>query len=282
MRKKLKYGLLSLFFIGIIILAFVIKSAPPAEYTITFIDVGQGDSAVISSGNSNILVDAGTDKDARKIRITLDRLNIKTLDLVILSHLDSDHISGMSDLIGKYKIGKIITGVSPEESGGFSTSLDELKVALDLNNVKLSKAKTGDSFSVGKTKVNVLLSPTEFKDSNDNSLVAEIKCGSKKLLFTGDISAKVEDELIKKNNLKADILKVAHHGSYYSTKEEFLKAVNPSYAVVSVSEYNNYNHPNVEVMNRLYKRGCKVYRTDEMGNITFYINGKNVNVECEK
>lgn len=282
MNKKLKYITVLLFFLGIIIFGFVINSAPKSEYTVTFIDVGQGDSTVISSGKASILIDAGTDKDARKIRMTLDRLKIKTLDLVILSHLDFDHINGMSELIGEYKIKKIITSVLPAEIDEFSTSIDELKTAVNLHKVKLIKAKTGDKFSIGGIDVNALLSSTTYKNSNDNSLVVKIKCGRKYLLFPGDISSKVEDRLVKNSDLKADILKVAHHGSYYSTTSDFLNAVNPSYAVVCVSEYNRYNLPNVEVMNRLYDYGCKVFRTDEMSNITFYISGKSVNVECEK
>lgn len=110
MNRLIKRITFVLFVIGIIITAVIMNTAPADEYTVTYIDVGQGDSAVVSRNNTNILIDAGTDKNARKVKIALDRLKIKTLDLVVLSHLDSDHISGMSELIKSYKVKKVITG----------------------------------------------------------------------------------------------------------------------------------------------------------------------------
>lgn len=282
MKRWIKRIVLILFCIGIIISAVVINQSPLDEYTVTYIDVGQGDSALIRSKDTNILIDAGTDKNARKIRIALDRLKVDKLDLVVLSHLDSDHISGMSEIINNYKIKKIITGQISERYLPSSTSFDEFNVAVENKKIPVQMVMAGDKFSLNGIFLSVLSPSEEYGESNEDSAVVMVNCGKKKLLFTGDISSKVEKNLLKKSNLKADFLKVAHHGSYKGTSKEFLNKVNPSYAVVSVSEYNNYNLPNVEVMRRLYGYGCKVFRTDEMGSITFHINGEDVRYESEK
>lgn len=281
MNRLIKRITFVLFVIGIIITAVIMNTAPADEYTVTYIDVGQGDSAVVSGDNTNILIDAGTDKNARKVKIALDRLKIKTLDLVVLSHLDSDHISGMSELIKSYKVKKVITGKIGKKYLPESPSLDELKVALDLNKIPFSMVKAGDKLKLNNIELSVLSPNMEYGESNEDSAVVMLSCGKKKLLFTGDISSKVEKNLLDKN-IGADFLKVSHHGSFQATGEEFLNAVNPSYAVVSVSQFNTYNLPNVEVMKRLYGYGCKVFRTDEMGSITFHINGSGVEYECEK
>lgn len=141
--------------------------------------------------------------------------------------------------------------------------------------------KAGDKLKLNNIELSVLSPNMEYGESNEDSAVVMLNCGKKKLLFTGDISSKVEKNLLDKN-IGADFLKVSHHGSFQATGEEFLNAVNPSYAVVSVSQFNTYNLPNVEVMKRLYGYGCKVFRTDEMGSITFHINGSGVEYECEK
>lgn len=282
MKRKIKRIVYILFSIGIIVLAVIIYRTPADEYTVTFIDVGQGDSAVISGSGVNILVDAGTDKDAENIKVALDRLKVTELDLVILSHLDSDHISGMSKLIKCYSIKKIITGKISQSYIPESTSIDDFKASLGLKKIPLSMVKTGDKLKIKNVDVSVLSPGEEYGDSNDDSAVVKLKCGSKALLFTGDISTEVENKITGKGTLKADFLKVAHHGSHQATSQKFLDEVNPSFAVVSVSRYNTYNLPNVEVMNRLYGYGCKVFRTDEMGSITFHINGEEVRYESEK
>ncbi len=282
MKRKYKLIIYTIFFIGIIIFSIFFYKAPDDDYTITFVDVGQGDSAVIKGKDTNILIDAGVHKDARNIRIALDRLNIKRIDLAVISHLDSDHVSGMSRIINDYKVKKIITSKIADRYLPTSTGLDEFNVALELKKVPIYMVEAGERFKFKDIDISVLSPGEEYGDSNDDSVVLKVKCGMKTLLFTGDISSKVEKNLLKRKELKSDVLKVAHHGSYNSTSEDFLNRVNPSYAVVSVSKFNNYNLPNVTVMKRLYGYGCEVFRTDEMGSITFHIKGNNIRTESEK
>lgn len=282
MKRRIKLAVYILFFIGIIILSAVLQTVPSDDYRITFIDVGQGDSTVIKSKKACVLIDAGADKDARKIRVILDRLKVKTIDLAVLSHLDSDHISGMRDIIENYKVKRIVTGKIGERYFPDSPSLNELDYAVDLNNVDYDCVKAGEKLSVGDIDIDVISPEFEYGKSNEDSAVLKIICGGKKLLFTGDISSKVEKDIMRKNDVKADILKVSHHGSYTATSKKFLQAVNPSFAVVSVSKYNNYNLPNLKVMRRLYGYGCKVLRTDEMGNVTIKLNDGETSFESEK
>lgn len=282
MKRRIKLAVYILFFIGIIILSAVLRTVPSDDYRITFIDVGQGDSTVIKSKKACVLIDAGADKDARKIRVILDRLKVKTIDLAVLSHLDSDHISGMRDIIENYKVKRIVTGKISERYFPDSPSLNELDYAVDLNNVDYDCVKAGEKLSVGDIDIDVISPKFEYGKSNEDSAVLKIICGGKKLLFTGDISSKVEKDIMRKNDVKADILKVPHHGSYTATSKKFLQAVNPSFAVVSVSKYNNYNLPNLKVMRRLYGYGCKVLRTDEMGNVTIKLNDGETSFESEK
>ncbi len=283
MIRWFKRGALILFLIGIIILSFILHNLPVDEYTVTFIDVGQSDCALINGNGTSILVDAGNEKDARNVRITLDRLNVKKLDMVVISHFDSDHIGGMSRIINDYKISKIIAPKTKKKYLPKSTSFDLLKKALKKHNLPITYVKSGDEFSFKGIFADVLSPNTEYGTSNEDCAVVKVKCGVRSFLFTGDISEKVEKRLLGgKVNLKADILKVSHHGSYTATSQKFLESVNPSYSVVSVSKYNNYNLPNVETMNRLYGYGCEVFRTDEMGSITFKINGNDIKVSVEK
>lgn len=282
MKRKYRIIIYLIFFIGIIILSAFVYKVPDDDYTVTFVDVGQGDSAVIKGKDTSILIDAGTHKDARNIRIALDRMKIKKIDLAVISHLDSDHVSGMSRIINDYQVKKVITSKIAQRYLPESTGLDEFNVAVELKKIPVSMVEAGGRFKFKDIDISVISPSEEYGDSNDDSAVLKVKCGSKTLLFTGDISSKVESKLLERNDLGADILKVAHHGSYKSTCEEFLNSVNPSYAVVSVSKFNTYNLPNVTVMKRLYGYGCKVYRTDEMGSVTFHINGKDVIVETEK
>lgn len=280
-----KYG--AFYFIGIFILVLIISLViyfkPADDYIVTFINVGQGDSAVIKGKKSSVLIDAGTDKSAAEVKAELDRLNIKRLDLVALSHYDSDHISGMSKLINDYEIKRIIAPKNDKKYLPDSTSYDEFIIAAENKNIPVKKVKLNDKIKLADMEIDVISPCKEYCESNEDSAVLRIRCGSKRLLFTGDASDKVEkDILINNKDISADILKAGHHGSRTSTSEEFLNAVNPSFAVVSVSKYNTYNLPNIETMKRLYGYGCKVLRTDEMGNITLRINGGKISWETEK
>ena len=128
-----------------------------------------------------------------------------------------------------------------------------------------------------------ILSPVDFEENNDSSLVVKLRYKDSRFLFMGDASSNVEEKLLEKNvNVSADVLKVSHHGSRSATTQSFLNAVNPTAAVLSVGDINTYNLPSIEVVQRLTDFGCKIYRTDLQGNIVMNSDGKSINVQTEK
>lgn len=255
---------------------------PDSGLTVCFIDVGQGDSAFISADGHNILIDGGVKTTAREVTAVLDRYGVKTLDLVIASHIDSDHIGGIARVIRDYDVKSFVTAKTDDilKNGNDIVWRDLLSA---LNKTGIGYVSTGDRYTFDKLTVDIISPDHEFASTNDDSVVARLSYGEHSFLFTGDISSKVEKAILKSGyNIKADVLKVSHHGSRSATSKEFLSAVNPHYAVVSVSAHNSYNLPNHEVMQRLYDYGCEVLRTDECGTITVRSDGANIDVSTEK
>ncbi len=271
------------FVILVIFVSFSIYFKPADDLTAIFVDAAQGDSAVVKSRESSVLIDSGTRKNARNIKVALARLGVKTIDAAILSHPDYDHISGMARIIQEYDVKRVVMPEINKKYLSDSTALDELRYAVEYKNIPVKKVKAGDKLSLKDIKCEVLSPDKEYGDSNEDSAVVKLSCKGKSLLFTGDISSVVEKDMISaKRDLRADILKVSHHGSAGATSEEFLKAVKPSFSVVSVSKYNSYNLPSLEAMTRLYSQGGEIFRTDEMGSITFHIRNGEISVESEK
>lgn len=257
--------------------------------SVSFIDVGQADSIYISCGQYNMLIDAGYDMNAEQVTAFLDRNNVKTLDIVIATHPDSDHIGGMSAIIDNYQIENFCLPQIEEQYITYSDSYTRMLSSLETYDVDITYI---DSDVIGadesqKTLDNLtvdFLSPaTEFEDTNDDSVVVKVTYGDVKFLFMGDASSTVEEYLIENNvDVSADVLKVSHHGSRTATSDEFLSAVNPSVAVISSGELNTYNLPNVEILRRLEDFGCKIFRTDLQGTITVTCNNGKITVQSEK
>lgn len=281
--KKARRIVLIIFVLLIVFVSFSVCFKPSDDLTAVFVDAAQGDSAVLKSRGGAVLIDAGTRKNARSVKVAVERLGIKTIDTAILSHYDFDHISGMARIILEYDVKRIVMPKVNKKYISDSSALDELRYAVELKNIPVKKVKAGDKLSLNDIACEVLSPAKEYKDSNEDSAVVKLSCKGKSLLFTGDISSAVEKDMISaKRNLRADILKVSHHGSAGATSKEFLNSVKPSYSVLSVSKYNNYNLPSLETMKRLYKDGGEIYRTDETGSITFHIRNGEITVESEK
>ena len=248
-----------------------------------FIDVGQGDSAFVTSGGYNILIDGGPDSNAESVATVLDRYRVKKLDLVIASHEDSDHIGGLSGIVESYDVKKIMLPASDRKRLNGSLTYKRLKTAIKGRGAQTVFSKAGDALALGDIRIDIL-SPSEYsEESNDNSLVAKISRDGASLLFTGDISAQVENKLISSGaDIKCDVLKLSHHGSKTANTEEFLKKTNAEYAVLSLSGYNRYNLPGIDVVRRLESLGIKTLRTDENGTITLRYDGSGFVPEVEK
>lgn len=242
---------------------------------VTFLNVGQGDSSFIEFPNGKcMLIDASTLGESERILNHIAGKGYQKIDYVVATHPHNDHIGGMRNVTDCFEIGKVYM---PDEVSTSDTYLGFLK-ALKNQGVPVSKATGGTEFEEDGVKVE-FLSPLreEYEDLNNWSAVVKITFGEKAFLFTGDAEELAEIDMLENGaDLKADVLKVGHHGSSSSTSEAFLEAVSPKFAVISCGKDNDYGHPHKEVLRRLEKADVKVYRTDVNGDITLISNGQEV------
>ncbi|MFZ3057827.1 MAG: MBL fold metallo-hydrolase [Minisyncoccales bacterium] len=279
--KKSVFILLTLLILNFLVFPFVVILSLPAYLEVSFFDVGQGDSIFIEApGGYQVLIDGGPSYS--KVLDGLSKemlLNDKEIDLVILTHPESDHMTGLFSVLDNYKIDNIIwTGIEKE-----GVKFETWKRMINEEGVNIYYANSGDVVNMGEVSLEII-SPKEsivgkeFEESNNTAVVAKLKYKDSSFLFTGDISSKIESEL---NDIDIDVLKVAHHGSKYSTSEEFLKKVTPLVSVIQVGK-NSYDHPTEEVLTRLDNFGIKVLRNDTNGDIKIVSDGLNYKIITSK
>lgn len=215
-----------------------------------YINVGQGDSILVQQGSKNMLIDTGTNASTSSLMAYLKSLNLKKIDVLVLTHPHEDHIDGADAVIKAFNIGTLY----------------------------MNKVTT--TTKTYKDVINAMISSpinTNSKDLNTYSIVIKLVYGHNKFLFTGDAQASNEEDMINKGfDLSADVLKVGHHGSDTSTSDAFLSKVNPKYTVISCGKNNDYGHPHKSTMDKLQAKGIAVYRTDESGTIVCTLDGKNI------
>ena len=251
-----------------------------SNLSVHYIDVGQGDSIFIYCDGSTMLIDAGTNEAGAKVRSYLNVYNIKELNYLVATHPHEDHIGGMTEIINNFKIDKMImTNVTTN-----TKTYENLLTAISNKGINLTEAKPNYSFKLGGSDCTIFApNSSSYKDLNDSSVVIKLTYKGKSFLFTGDASQPSESDMLNKGyDLKADVLKVGHHGSNSATSATFLKAVNPQYAVISVGLGNVYGHPTKSTLDKLEKANVKVYRTDENGTVIFGYDGNNLKVTTEK
>ena len=251
--------------------------------TVTFIDVGQGDSALISCGGVNILIDAGENNKGDEVLLKLKELNIECLDYVIGTHAHSDHIGGLDTVINGIEVKNIILSDLPDKLIPNTKTYSDLLDAIVENEVNLIAAEAKAAYDIGEGRLTIL-SPTtdEYSDLNDWSIMTKFVFGETSFLFTGDAEERVEEDLLDLGaDLAATLLKAGHHGSSTSSSQKFLDAVDPEIVVISVGEGNSYGHPNTEALSRFASIGAEVYRTDIDGDITAVSDGKTITITCE-
>jgi competence protein ComEC len=277
-RYKLKY--LSL--CAAILLLAILLNAHLVDYVqaqpfdilhVTFIDVGQGDSALLRTDTgTSILIDAGPRSAGETVVAFLDSEGITTLDVVVLSHNHADHIGGFVDVFdSSIEVGLVLY------NGNACTTIicQTVWSGMSERGIVPTAVHSGDAFIWG-TISSEILNPqsTPTNDENEDSIVMTTVFYGHSLLFTGDIGFMTENHLVNQGRLaKQDVLKVAHHGSAYSTSSAFLDLVRPNEAVISVGANNTYGHPSDETLNRLADSGANIYRTDLDGNVTFSFIG---------
>ncbi|SHI96849.1 competence protein ComEC [Clostridium cavendishii DSM 21758] len=279
MKKKL-YSILILILISTIALACnsnTNKSLNNKNLTVHYFDVGQGDSMLVQVNNKNLLIDAGTSEAKDELIKDIKELNIKKLDYVIATHPHEDHIGSMDDIIKTFDIGKFYAPKVTTNTKTFQNMITELKnKGLKINTIN-SNSKPDIDLGAD-TKFEVFAPNSEkYENLNNYSPIIKITYKNNSFLFTGDAERISEKEVLDKNlNVKADVLKLGHHGSKTSTSKDFFNAVNPKIAIISVAKKNDYGHPNKETINLLNKSGIKYYMTSDEGTITLNSDGHSI------
>ncbi len=249
-----------------------------------FLDVGQGDGIHIKcSDGTNLMVDGGstTVKEVGKYRITsyLKSQCNSTIDYWFLTHGDEDHISGLIEILNNNISGIKIKNIVLPYMKEYDENLLTIQKAADDKGIDVHAIKKGDTLEFGDTKLKCLhpTLDTSSDDLNDYSIVLSVEYSNYSMLLTGDLTS--AQETYMKNLKQYTLLKVGHHGSKYSSSEEFLSAVKPRIGILSSGKGNRYGHPTPEVMERLEAVGCKYIRTDESGGISVVSNGEDLEIE---
>lgn len=250
-----------------------VKLQDNVNLEVYFLDVGQADSILIKLEDEYMLIDAGNNEDGVKLVNYFNELGIKEFKYVFGTHPHEDHIGGMDDIINNFKIDNYYMPDKITTTKTFEDVLD----ALINNNLQYTILEKGDEFNLSSANFKVIYAGDETNDINDSSIVLKLTYGNNSFLLTGDATSNVEKTLLN-DNIKSDVLKVAHHGSNYSSTEEFLDVVSPKYAVISVGKNNSYNHPSNSTLKKLNDRNIKLYRTDLDGTIKFTSDGENITI----
>jgi competence protein ComEC len=239
-------------------------SGPQPTLTAIFLDVGQGDAALVRSpGGATILIDAGPDED--QVAADLARLGVRRIDLAVATHAHADHVGGFPAVLARYPVSLLLDPGCPGDSPIYARFL----TSVEYEGVRMQHPRGGDSFTVGDLAVEVLgLDRCAHTDNpNDDSIVLRVSLGEDSILFPGDAEVPSQQDLLEDHDaIEADVLKVPHHGGDTSDPE-FLEATAAAVAVVSVGP-NDYGHPNQGVLDVLSSAGMSVYRTDQAGDVT--------------
>lgn len=241
---------------------------------ISYLDVGQADAILIETKNNNILVDAGNSNDGNLLVDYLKKNNINHFSYVIGTHAHEDHIGGMSKIIDNFDIDTFYMPNVMTTTKCFEDILDSLLE----KKLKFSTPNIGDEFDIDEAHIKILYVGEDSDNLNNSSIVFKLTYGDKTFLFTGDATTKVEKEIIN-SDIKADVLKVGHHGSKTSSSNSFINKVDPSYAIISVGKNNKYNLPSQTIIDRLNKKGIKLYQTSEDGTIIITSDGNNIGID---
>lgn len=279
-KKNNKCKIIICLLIVLILINFIIYIFPQ-KLRIFFIDVGQGDSTlIITPDKKTVLIDGGGSDSfdvGKKVLLPylLDRRILK-IDYVLISHFDTDHCGGILTIMEKVKVKNIIISEQAEHSENY----ERFKKLMIHKKIRLIEVKKGDKIKIGRYSEFKILFPTSRLLSenplNNNSIVAQFNYNNFKMLFTGDIEKLAEQQILKaeKTEIRADILKVAHHGSKTSSIPEFIKAVKPKIALIGVGKNNTFGHPNQQTIKNLENIKCRIYRTDLQGEIIIKIDQK--------
>jgi competence protein ComEC len=274
--------------VAAVLVSFLAVSLPDDRLHVSFLDVGQGDAILIQKGSQQVLVDAGPSPQAVCLRLG-EKMPFwdRTIELVVLSHPSADHVTGLVEVLNRYRVEQVLYPEMAFESGVY----DEWLGLVEEKGIKATLAQAGQQIDLGEGVLIEVLNPPDpplsdtDSDVDNNAAVLRLSLDEVSFLLTADIMWEAEFELLyNRTNLRSTVLKVAHHGSNTSTTPEFLAVAHPELAVISVGADNEYGHPTEEVLERL--RGLvgeeNIYRTDEDGTVEFITDGERLWLVTER
>lgn len=252
---------------------------PTDSLSVQYIDVGQGNAVLLQTKEQAMIIDGGDRSHSSKVVSYLKKHNVETLDYVIATHYDADHLSGLVGVLNCYPVAKVLDPDYTTDSKIFA-SYQTMKKEKGITSVH---PKAGETYPFGDGQFTILApNSTHYSDDNDYSIAILFEYGKNRFLFAGDASIESEYEILENGiDVSCDVYLASHHGSSTSTSEAFLKAMNPSTTIISVGADNSYGHPNEEILNRLKKASIPIYRTDTNGTITATSDGTTIQISTE-
>ncbi|MBO4688941.1 MAG: MBL fold metallo-hydrolase [Clostridiales bacterium] len=250
-----------------------------ASFVVHFIDVGQGDAALIVCDGEAMMIDGGSSDKSELIYSYLKKNEITNLKYIVATHPDDDHMGGLSGALNFATVERAFCSVNESDGWAF----ENFQKYLTKQNVAIEIPSAGTTLPLGSAEVTVLAPIETLEEVNNNSIVIRIVYGNTSFLFTGDAEFSEEGTILTSGQeIKSDVLKVGHHGSEYSSSSTFLNEVAPSVAVISCGTNNDYGFPKQRVLDSLKNQDVQLFRTDLCGDILIYSDGETLYVSPEK
>lgn len=270
--------------IGIFILVFLLwQNKTSADFnndllTVSFLDVGQGDAIFVETPDGvQVLIDGGSNNSVLRELAKQMSISDKSIDVVLATHPDKDHIGGLVDVLQRYDVANIIKTNNKSETG----TGEVFDLAVEKENANVYFATVGQQLALGASTSVLIFSPngdvTDL-ESNTSSIIVQLRYGDIEFMLTGDAPISIENYLSKTfgKGLESEVLKLGHHGSRTSSSDIFLDTVKPKFGVVSAGKDNTYGHPHSEVVEKVTKRNILIFNTIEQESVVFESDGKEV------
>ncbi|MBC8589794.1 ComEC/Rec2 family competence protein [Wansuia hejianensis] len=281
-KKILSFILALVLFFAVTTIEDILSDGADGEdVEVHFIDVGQGDAILVKKGQESMVIDAGKNSNEKLIVNYIKRQNINKIKYVIGTHPHEDHIGGLDSVIDNFDIENVIMPNITTNTRTFESVLDSIVK----KGLTITKAQSGKEYDLDGAKITILApNSEEYSGLNDYSVVVKLTHGKTSFVFTGDAEKTSEKEMVEVygSKLKADVLKLGHHGSTTSTTKDFFRLVDPDIAVITVGKDNGYGHPHKKIIDMLKKNDTALYRTDRHGTIIIKSDGNNLGVSTSE